>query len=36
MQQTDPSDVIKYLGIGALMQIIKEKFQRDNVNFEFK
>jgi hypothetical protein len=30
-RQTDPSDVIKELGVEPLREVIKEKFSRDNV-----
>jgi hypothetical protein len=30
-RQTDPSDVIKELGVETLKEVIKEKFSRDNV-----
>ena len=36
MEQTDPSDVIKDLGQAVLMQILKDRFQRDNVIFKTK
>jgi hypothetical protein len=36
MEQTDPSDVIKDLGQAVLMQILKDRLQRDNVIFKTK